>query len=162
MRHDKGSPPPWALPDKFALQGSRDPSSRFSHYREVAKHRTHSIEFKRQVAQDFIAGETLGACLPTMRSSAAMLRTPEEDRLRGHPHQMPQPQVATIQQATRAAILRYHPHLAFPTGSEEHPQANLTARPQLNSSCRHYWETRQAFASAVVLSELLLPIASRF
>jgi Arm DNA-binding domain len=80
----------------------------------------------------------------------------------GHPHQMPQPQVATIQQATRAAILRYHPHLAFPTGSEEHPQANLTARSQLNSSCRHYWETRQAFASAVVLSELLLPIASRF
>ena len=25
----------------------------------MAKHRTHSIEFKRQVAQDFIAGETL-------------------------------------------------------------------------------------------------------
>jgi transposase len=24
----------------------------------MAKHRTHSIEFKRQVAQDFIAGET--------------------------------------------------------------------------------------------------------
>ena len=25
----------------------------------MAKHRTHSIEFKRQVAQDFLAGETL-------------------------------------------------------------------------------------------------------
>jgi transposase len=25
----------------------------------MAKHRIHSIEFKRQVAQDFIAGETL-------------------------------------------------------------------------------------------------------
>ena len=25
----------------------------------MAKHRSHSIEFKRQVAQDFIAGETL-------------------------------------------------------------------------------------------------------
>jgi len=25
----------------------------------MAKHRTHSIEFKRQIAQDFIAGETL-------------------------------------------------------------------------------------------------------
>ena len=27
----------------------------------MAKHRTHSIEFKRQVAQDFIAGKTLHA-----------------------------------------------------------------------------------------------------
>ena len=27
----------------------------------MAKHRTHSVEFKRQVAQDFIAGETLYA-----------------------------------------------------------------------------------------------------
>jgi transposase len=27
----------------------------------MAKHRTHSIEFKRRVAQDFIAGETLHA-----------------------------------------------------------------------------------------------------
>ena len=25
----------------------------------MAKHRIHSIEFKRQIAQDFIAGETL-------------------------------------------------------------------------------------------------------
>ena len=25
----------------------------------MAKHRSHSIEFKRQVAQEFIAGETL-------------------------------------------------------------------------------------------------------
>jgi transposase-like protein len=27
----------------------------------MAKHRTHSIEFKRQIAQDFIAGEALHA-----------------------------------------------------------------------------------------------------
>jgi transposase len=27
----------------------------------VAKHRTHSIEFKRQIAQEFIGGETLHA-----------------------------------------------------------------------------------------------------
>ena len=27
----------------------------------MAKHRAHSIEFKRQIAQDFIAGETLHA-----------------------------------------------------------------------------------------------------
>ncbi len=27
----------------------------------MAKHRTHSIEYKRQIAQDFIAGETLHA-----------------------------------------------------------------------------------------------------
>jgi len=27
----------------------------------MAKHRIHSIEFKRQIAQDFIAGETLHA-----------------------------------------------------------------------------------------------------
>ena len=27
----------------------------------MAKHRTHSIEFKRRIAQDFIAGETLHA-----------------------------------------------------------------------------------------------------
>jgi hypothetical protein len=66
--HDKESPPPWAFSDKFALQGSRDPSFRFSHYREVAKHRTHGIEFKRRAAQDFIAGETLGpACGRSVR-----------------------------------------------------------------------------------------------
>jgi transposase len=27
----------------------------------MAKHRSHSIEFKRQIAQEFIAGETLHA-----------------------------------------------------------------------------------------------------
>jgi hypothetical protein len=27
----------------------------------MAKHRTHSVEFKRQIAQNFIAGETLHA-----------------------------------------------------------------------------------------------------
>jgi hypothetical protein len=36
----------------------------------MAKHRTHSIEFKRQVAQDFIAGETLHGRWPNMVSSA--------------------------------------------------------------------------------------------
>ena len=35
----------------------------------MARQRSHSIEFKRQVAQEFVAGE---ACLPTMRSSAAI------------------------------------------------------------------------------------------
>ena len=36
----------------------------------MAKHRTHSIEFKRQIAQDFIAGETLHAS-PTDTTSRA-------------------------------------------------------------------------------------------
>ena len=27
----------------------------------MARHRTHSIEFKRQIAQEFVAGETLHA-----------------------------------------------------------------------------------------------------
>src|SRR3974390_3177504 len=31
----------------------------FQRMKAMAKHRAHSIEFKRQVAQDFIAGETL-------------------------------------------------------------------------------------------------------
>jgi transposase-like protein len=36
------------------------PSSRdFEGWKPIAKHRTHSIEFKRQVAQEFLAGETL-------------------------------------------------------------------------------------------------------
>jgi hypothetical protein len=34
----------------------------------MAKHRTHSIEFKRQVAQDFIAGETLHGLKPGRNS----------------------------------------------------------------------------------------------
>jgi hypothetical protein len=32
----------------------------------MANHRPHSIEFKRQIAQDFIAGETLPADLASM------------------------------------------------------------------------------------------------
>ena len=32
-----------------------------SRMKAMAKHRIHSIEFKRQIAQDFIAGETLHA-----------------------------------------------------------------------------------------------------
>ena len=36
------------------------PSSRaFERRKPIAMHRTHSIEFKRQVAQEFLAGETL-------------------------------------------------------------------------------------------------------
>ena len=31
----------------------------FEGWKPMAKHRTHSIEFKRQVAQEFLAGETL-------------------------------------------------------------------------------------------------------
>jgi transposase len=31
----------------------------FRRWKPMAKHRTHSIEFKRQVAQEFLAGETL-------------------------------------------------------------------------------------------------------
>ena len=31
----------------------------FQRMKAVAKHRSHSIEFKRQIAQEFIAGETL-------------------------------------------------------------------------------------------------------
>ena len=30
----------------------------------MAKHRSHSIEFKRQIAQEFIAGETLHGLAP--------------------------------------------------------------------------------------------------
>ena len=36
----------------------------------MAKHRSHSIEFKRQVAQEFIAGETLHALSSGMTSRA--------------------------------------------------------------------------------------------
>lgn len=31
----------------------------FEGWKPIARHRTHSIEFKRQVAQDYLAGETL-------------------------------------------------------------------------------------------------------
>ena len=37
----------------------------------MAKHRTHSIEFKRQVAPEFVAGETLHG-LRSRRSSPAV------------------------------------------------------------------------------------------
>jgi transposase len=36
----------------------------------MAKHRTHSIEFKRQIAQDFIGGETLHALASRRRLTA--------------------------------------------------------------------------------------------
>jgi hypothetical protein len=37
----------------------------------MAKHRTRSIEFKRQVAQEYIAGETLRSARSTVRDAAA-------------------------------------------------------------------------------------------
>ena len=46
-----------ALRDGFRLDSPALPG--FQRMKAMAKHRTHSIEFKRQVAQDFIAGETL-------------------------------------------------------------------------------------------------------
>jgi hypothetical protein len=66
--HDKGSPPPWAFSDKF--RSSRLPRSKLPVFALPGggQARTHSIEFKRQVAQDFIAGETLGpACGRSVR-----------------------------------------------------------------------------------------------
>lgn len=36
----------------------------------MARHRTHNIAFKRQVAQEFLAGETLHGC-PSGTTSAA-------------------------------------------------------------------------------------------
>ena len=41
----------------------------------MAKHRTHSIEFKRQVAQDFIAGETLHGLAKRHDISRNLIRT---------------------------------------------------------------------------------------
>jgi transposase len=38
----------------------------------MARHRSHSIEFKRQVAQEFIAGETLHALIRVVGASAAL------------------------------------------------------------------------------------------
>ena len=40
----------------------------------MAKHRSHSIEFKRQVAQEFIAGETLHALVSGMMPPKADIR----------------------------------------------------------------------------------------
>ena len=37
----------------------------------MAKHRTHSIEFKRQVAQDFIAGRGTSTVSPNATTSRA-------------------------------------------------------------------------------------------
>jgi hypothetical protein len=45
----------------------------------MAKHRSHSIEFKRQVAQEFIAGETLHALLADHGLNGSMGR-------RGNPY----------------------------------------------------------------------------
>ena len=36
----------------------------------MAKHRTHSIEFKRQVSQEFLAGETLHGLATSAMTSA--------------------------------------------------------------------------------------------
>ena len=53
----------------------------------MAKHRTHSIEFKRQIAQDFIAGETpFGGCRARMAAfSAATARRASIERLIAYP-----------------------------------------------------------------------------
>ena len=40
----------------------------------MAKHRSHSIEFKRQVAQEFIAGETLHALAKRYDVSRTLIR----------------------------------------------------------------------------------------
>jgi transposase-like protein len=40
----------------------------------MAKHRIHSIEFKRQIAQDFIAGETLHALASRHDISRSLIR----------------------------------------------------------------------------------------
>jgi transposase len=40
----------------------------------MARHRTHSIEFKRQVAQEFVAGETLYALAKRYDISRTLIR----------------------------------------------------------------------------------------
>ena len=40
----------------------------------MAKHRSHSIEFKRQIAQEFIAGETLHALAKRHDVSRTLIR----------------------------------------------------------------------------------------
>src|SRR5580658_8245447 len=40
----------------------------------MAKHRAHSVEFKRQIAQDFIAGETLHALAKRYDISRTLIR----------------------------------------------------------------------------------------
>jgi transposase-like protein len=40
----------------------------------MAKHRSHSIEFKRQIAQEFIAGETLHALAKRYDLSRNLIR----------------------------------------------------------------------------------------
>ena len=40
----------------------------------MAKHRTHSIEFKRQIVQDFMAGETLHALASRHNISRNLIR----------------------------------------------------------------------------------------
>ena len=47
----------------------------------MAKHRTHSIEFKRQIAQDFIAGETLHALAKRHDISRNLIRICPEGAL---------------------------------------------------------------------------------
>ena len=53
--------PPWSAPLRVDVLGlmNCDRPAGFSEREPVAKHRSHSIEFKRQVAQEFVGGETL-------------------------------------------------------------------------------------------------------
>ena len=60
----------------------------------MVKHRTHSIEFKRQVAQEYLAGETLHGLAKRHDLSRNLIRSgsrstrpapPAFDRTRGRP-----------------------------------------------------------------------------
>ena len=55
----------------------------------MAKHRTHSIEFKRQVAQDFIAGETLHGLAKRHDISRNLIRIWVKSLRLGHLMRMP-------------------------------------------------------------------------
>src|ERR1700733_9927994 len=46
----------------------------FQRMEAMAKHRAHSVEFKRQIAQDFIAGETLHALASRHDVSRTLIR----------------------------------------------------------------------------------------
>ena len=55
----------------------------------MARHRSHSIEFKRQVAQEFIAGETLHALARRHDVSRNLIRVWVKKRRRGSRRGLP-------------------------------------------------------------------------
>ena len=59
----------------------------------MAKHRTHSIEFKRQVAQEFLAGETLHGLAKRHDICRNLIRVWVQ---RDHPQRLPRARNATI------------------------------------------------------------------